>query len=68
MVAAKKYPYAMLTIIVSAVGIIVGSGVVLSIAIIGSVFSMSNTMHEVKAQQTTILEQQAAIIKQQNEY
>jgi len=59
MVAAKKYPYAMLTIIVSVVGIIVGSGVVLSIAIIGSVFSMSNTMHEVKAQQVTILQQLA---------
>lgn len=64
---AKKYPYAMLTAIISIASVVVICITTLSVAIIGSVFMMYGTMREIQSQQQTQMDQLAAIRVQQRD-
>lgn len=66
-VTAKKNPYAMLTIIVSIASVLIIAVTTLSISVIGSVFIMYGTMTKMQQQQSTIIDQLAAVQKQQSE-
>jgi len=66
--ALKDYPYTAVGIIVSVAGLIVLLLTTLSVSVIGSLFSMNGTMHDIKAQQTLIIQrQEAAYVEQINE-
>lgn len=63
-VAAKNHPYAMLIGIVTAVGSVLVAIGTLAVITVGGMFSMYGTMREMKAQQATIIDQQATYVNE----
>lgn len=64
---AKDSPFVVIGIMISIAAIIVGAVMSLTVGFGIFLFTMNGTMHEIKAQQSTILDTQSAIIKQQVE-